>query len=208
MILIGQYDSPFVRRIGIALRLYGLPFEHRPWSVFGDAERIRPLNPLVRVPTLVLDDGDVIVDSHAMIDYLDGLMPAEKRLYPTREPDRHRAMRIAMLATGLGEQGVAIFYAGRLQKDECSPLLERRRGQMQSVIAALEADRGHSKSPYWHGERIGHADIAVAAVLRFLADASLVSITEREQPALAGHCARMEALPVFREISQPYKPPA
>lgn len=57
MILIGQYDSSFVRRVGIALTLYRLPFEHRPWSVMSDAEKIRALNPLVRVPTLVLDDG-------------------------------------------------------------------------------------------------------------------------------------------------------
>ena len=61
MILIGQYDSPFVRRVGIALTLYGLPFEHKPWSTFGDAEKIRPYNPLTRVPTLVLDDRDGIV---------------------------------------------------------------------------------------------------------------------------------------------------
>ncbi|MEZ5776045.1 MAG: glutathione S-transferase N-terminal domain-containing protein, partial [Hyphomicrobiaceae bacterium] len=47
MILIGQYDSPFVRRVGIALGLYGMAFEHRPWSVFGDADKIRALNPLV-----------------------------------------------------------------------------------------------------------------------------------------------------------------
>ena len=58
MFLIGQYDSPFVRRVAIALRLYGLPFEQRPWSVFGDAEKIAAYNPLIRVPTLVLDNGD------------------------------------------------------------------------------------------------------------------------------------------------------
>ena len=63
MILIGQYDSPFVRRVGIALTLYGMAFEHRPWSVFGDTEKIRPYNPLVRVPTLVLDDGEVLIIS-------------------------------------------------------------------------------------------------------------------------------------------------
>ena len=56
MILIGQYDSSFVRRVGIALTLYDLPFEHRPWSVFRDIEKIRPLNPLIRVPVLILDD--------------------------------------------------------------------------------------------------------------------------------------------------------
>ncbi len=79
MILIGQYDSSFVRRVGIALRLYGIPFEHRPWSVFGDADRIRAFNPLTRVPTLVLDDGDVVVDSASILDHVDSLVPAERR---------------------------------------------------------------------------------------------------------------------------------
>lgn len=67
MILIGQYDSPFVRRVGIALTLYELPFEHRPWSTFGDADKIRRYNPLTRVPTLVLDNGEVLIESHAML---------------------------------------------------------------------------------------------------------------------------------------------
>jgi glutathione S-transferase len=73
MILIGQYDSPFVRRVGIALRLYGLGYERRPWSTFGDADRIAPLNPLRRVPTLVLDDGEVLIESGAILDHLDEL---------------------------------------------------------------------------------------------------------------------------------------
>ncbi len=88
MILIGQYDSPFVRRVGIALTLYGLPFEHRPWSTFSDAEKIRAYNPLVRVPTLVLDDGAVLIDSHIILDYLDSLVPAgrERAVGPPFEP--------------------------------------------------------------------------------------------------------------------------
>ena len=73
MILIGQYDSPFVRRVGIALTLYGIPFEHRPWGVFGDTDKIREYNPLVRVPTLVLDNGEVLIESHLMLDYIDSL---------------------------------------------------------------------------------------------------------------------------------------
>ena len=82
MILIGQYDFPFVRRVGIALTLYGLPFEHRPWSVFGDADKIRAYNPLVRVPTLVLDDGEVLIESHIILDYLDSLVPADQAMFP------------------------------------------------------------------------------------------------------------------------------
>ena len=60
MILIGQFDSPFVRRVAITMRLYGIVFEHRPWSTFGDAERIAAYNPLRRVPTLVLVVAGVV----------------------------------------------------------------------------------------------------------------------------------------------------
>src|SRR5918911_4658081 len=102
MILIGQYDSPFVRRVGIALTLYGLAFEHKPWSTFGDADKIRPYNPLTRVPTLVLDDGDVLIESHSILDYLDGLVSAERVMFPRSEPARHQALKIASLAMGLG----------------------------------------------------------------------------------------------------------
>ena len=62
MFLIGQYDSPFVRRTAVALKLYDIPFEHRPWSTFGDADKIAPYNPLLRVPVLVLDDGEALVE--------------------------------------------------------------------------------------------------------------------------------------------------
>jgi glutathione S-transferase len=104
MFLIGQYDSPFVRRAAIALRLYGIPFEHRPWSSFGDAERIRPYNPLTRVPTLVLDDGETIIDSHAILDFADGLVPAERRMFPVSGDERRRAIRVASLASGMGDK--------------------------------------------------------------------------------------------------------
>ena len=109
MILIGQYDSSFVRRVGIALKLYELPFEHRPWSVFSDKEKIRPLNPLMRVPALVLDDEDVLVDSHLILAHLESLAPVERSLLPATEPDRHRAPKVAGLATGLADKGVRLF---------------------------------------------------------------------------------------------------
>ena len=117
MILIGQYDSPFVRRVGIALTLYGLPFEHRPWSVFGDADKIRAYNPLVRVPTLVLDDGEVLIESHSILDYLDRLVPADRAMFPAAEPARHRALKVAALATGLADKAVSLFYERRLHEE-------------------------------------------------------------------------------------------
>jgi glutathione S-transferase len=149
MILIGQYDSPFVRRVGIAMVLYGLPFEHRPWSTFGDADKIRPYNPLTRVPTLVLDNGEVLLESHMMLDYLDSLMPAERRMFPTSEPGRHQALKVAALATGLGDKSVSLFYERRLHRETSQVWVDRCVAQISGVLADLEADRAERTGEYW-----------------------------------------------------------
>lgn len=208
MILIGQYDSPFVRRVAIALTLYGLPFEHRPWSTYGDADRIRPYNPLTRVPTLVLDDGEVLIESHCILDHLDGLVPADRRMFPAAEPARHRALKIASLATGLADKAVSLFYERRLHREVSDVWVDRCRAQISGVLAALEADRAGRVGDHWFGGRIGHADIAVATALRFLAEAHPGLVSMADYPALGAHAARLEALPAFRTIMQPFIPPS
>ncbi len=203
MILVGQYDSPFVRRVGIALRLYGMAFEHRPWSVFAAGEAVRALNPLMRVPTLVLDDGLVLTDSHAMLDHLDGLVEAP--LFPRAGRARAVALRRAALACGAAEKAVALFYERRLH-DTTSALWEGRcRLQVGSVLAALESECG--PGPWWE-DRMGHADIALACAWRFISEAHPGLIDPGALPRLAGRAATMEALPVFKEISQPFLAPA
>jgi len=208
MILIGQYDSPFVRRVGIALTLYGMPFEYRPWSVFGDAERIRPYNPLVRVPTFVLDDGSVLTESHIILDYLDGRVAPETAMFPREEPARHKALGVAALATGLADKAVSLFYEKRLHSTVSDVWASRCRSQIGAVLGVLEWDRAARRSAYWFGERIGHADIAVAAALRFVGEAHAGLISMKDYPALGAHAERLEALPVFGKIAQPFIPPA
>ena len=118
MILIGQYDSPFVRRVAIAMRLYGLSFEHRPWSTFGDADKIAPYNPLRRVPTLVLDDGEALIESAMILDYLDDRVGPEKALIARSGEVRRRHLRICALAMGLGDKAVSLLYERVLRKDK------------------------------------------------------------------------------------------
>lgn len=207
MILIGQYDSPFVRRVGIAMKLYGLPFEHRPWSTFGDAEKIRPYSPLMRVPVLVLDSGEALIESHIILDHLDKLVPIEQALFPTDEPARYRALKIAALATGLAEKSVSLFYEQRLHTDASDLWVKRCTSQISGALAELEADKAGREGKYWFGERIGHADIAVAAALRHMHDSHPALVKPSDFPALAEHSTRLEALPVFREIQQPFIAP-
>jgi glutathione S-transferase len=206
MILIGQYDSPFVRRVAIALRLYSLRFEHRPWSTFGDADKIAPHNPLRRVPTLVLDDGESLIESTAILDYLDELVGPSKALIAARGPERRHALKICALAAGLGEKAVSLLYERVLRKDQSKIWVERCESQIGGVLEVLEKERAGIATPYWFGERIGHADIAVACVLRFTGEAH-PALFDARYPALKTHSERCEALPPFQEIVQPLAPP-
>ena len=208
MILIGQYDSPFVRRVGIALTLYGLEFEHRPWSTFGDADKIRPYNPLTRVPTLVLDDGEVLIESHSILDHLDSLVPRAKALFPAEGRARRDALKIAALATGAADKAVSLFYETRLHAQASTVWVQRCRGQIAGVLAALESDRAARPGDYWFDGRIGHCDIAVAAMLRFVGEAHAGTVPLAGFPALGAHAARLEATPAFQKISQNFIPPS
>lgn len=207
MILIGQYDSPFVRRVGIALRLYGIDFEHRPWSTFGDAEKIAAYNPLRRVPTLVLDSGEALLESAMILDYLDDRVGPDKAMIARGGEARWKHQRICALATGLGDKAVSLLYERVLRKDRQLELwIDRCTSQISGVLDLLEQERSAVTTPYWYGERIGHADIAVGCVLRFVGEAH-PALFDARYPALKAHAERCEALPPFQEIVQPLEPP-
>jgi glutathione S-transferase len=208
MFLIGQYDSPFVRRVAIALRLYGLAFEHKPWSTFGDADTIAPYNPVRRVPTLVLDDGEVLIESTAILDFLDELVGPDRAMIAERGPDRRHHLRICALGSGLADKAVSLVYERVLRKDQLKLWVERCEAQIGGVLAVLEKERAGMPAPYWFGDTIGHADIMVACALRFTGEAHPHLFNAARYPRLSAHAAACEALPVFTEIVQPLAPPS
>ena len=201
MILIGQYDSPFVRRVGIALTLYRIAFDHRPWSVFADAEKIRAINPLMRVPTLVLPDGLALVDSHMMLDHLDGLVEAP--LFPRAGQARTQAVRRAALACGAAKKAVALFYEQRLHAEPSATWQDRCRLQIGSVLSALEVEEAHRPAAT---ALPGHDDIALACTLRFIAEAH-PAFDLTHYPRITTRAAALERLEVFQTIRQPFIPP-
>src|SRR4051812_9851783 len=98
MILVGMLDSPYVRRVAISLRIMGVPFEHQPVSVFRQVERFRAINPVLKAPTLVCDDGTVLMDSTLILDDLENQVPAGRRLMPAGGDARREALRLIGLA--------------------------------------------------------------------------------------------------------------
>lgn len=202
MILIGQYDSPFVRRVAIALRLYGVGYEHRPWSVFGNAEELATYNPLRRVPTLVLDDGEALVDSWAILDWLDEQAGKDRALIAPSGPDRRSALKVCALASGMGEKAVSLVYEQVVHGRGTPAWVERCRIQIAGVLDALEASRGTAR--WWFGEGLTHADIAVGCVLRFVSEALPGVFDPDRWPKLARQAQACEAHPDFAAVVQPF----
>jgi glutathione S-transferase len=207
MMLIGQYDSPFVRRVAVALNLYALEYEHRPWSTFADADRIAVYNPLRRVPTLVLDNGDVLIESMAILDHLDEQAGPERQLVPLAGLDRRAALKICALATGLSDKMVSLVYERVLHEHASEAWIARCTTQVSEVLAVLEPACAGLDRPYWFGERPGHADIAVACAMRFLGEAHPDILSAGSRPSLAAHAARCEALDAFSAVVQLFVAP-
>lgn len=205
MMLIGQYDSPFVRRVGIALTIYGLAFEHAPWSTFGDVDRIAKYNPLRRVPTLVLDSGEALTDSLAILLVVDGMVGPQKATLARGGDDGRELLRISSFAAGVAEKGVSLLYE-RLLRETAFPLwVDRCRAQIMETLDLLEAVREARSSTYLFDESLSHADVTLATMTRFISEALAGEFDWSRWPALSAHSRRCEALPAFAAVLQPYK---
>ena len=207
MILIGMFDSPYVRRVAVSLRLLDLDFEHRDWSVGADFDRIRAFNPLGRVPTLALDDGEVLSESSAILDWLDESVGAQRALLPRDGADRRRSLQIMALATGAADKGVAQLYerAFRPPEKRHEPWVARCRTQMETTLAVLDRICADTQGTWLGGDRIGQVDITLTAVSTFLHEA--LELDPARHPALARRTALGEALPAFRAFHRPFFAP-
>ena len=199
MRLIGMLDSPYVRRVAITLRLLGLPFRHEPLSVFSTFEQFRAINPVVKAPTLVCDDGTVLMDSHLIIDHLEAL--AGRSLWPEGLAPRARALRATGLAMAACEKIAQIVYEHHLRPPEKrhAPWLERVEAQMRAAFVALEAEAAHFPREV---DEAGLTQDALSAAVawRFMQVKLERPLADEECPMLAAHAARLDALPVFAAI--------
>ncbi|MFT4198060.1 MAG: glutathione S-transferase family protein [Pseudoxanthomonas sp.] len=208
MILIGMFDSPFVRRVAVSMHVLGVAFEHRDWSTGRDAALIRRYNPLGRVPTLVLDDGEVLFESAAVLDHLDQQAGPERALLPPGGRARRDALTLAALATGVADKTVAMVYERvyRPEDKRHAPWLARCRAQVEGALAALEAQCAARAGHDWLvGERMTQADITLACCCTFAAEA--VPFDLSPWPALQARVARYEALPALQRFHVAFDAP-
>jgi glutathione S-transferase len=196
MTLVGQYDSPFVRRVAVTLNLYGLPFQRNRISVFGDSKEMAKINPIVRIPSLILEDGGVLIDSGAIIDYLDEIAGPERALTPPSGPERQRVLQIMAYATGAIDKLGTIVYehhlhpAGDINRD----WVARCRAQLDGALAVLEEI---PKEPYFLGERLTQADITTGVMIGYMKLGRYEPFPATSHPGLEALSQRLEALDAF-----------
>jgi glutathione S-transferase len=192
MILVGQYDSPFVRRVAVSLRVLGFEYEHDTRSVFGDFDSMRGTNPLGRIPSLILDDGETLVDSAAILDWLDETVGPARALIPASGPSRRDALQTIALATGTIDKIGAANYERLIRPSALrwSEWIERCLTQCRGGLDALE----HRN---WPRTRIDQPLITTACMLFYILNTDPDFLPAKDYPALHALAGRCAAMPAF-----------
>ena len=198
MVLIGMPDSPYVRRCAISMKMMGIAFEHRQVSVFRHFDEFRKVNPVVKAPTLVCDDGLILMDSTLILDYLEATVSVGKRLLPADLDGRRKALHVIGFALAATDKSVQMVYEKEQRpKEKIHPAwLERIVGQANTAFAQLEPMAARAK-PFLHGKRFTAADVMTAVAWRFGQYYNAAEIPAAKYPALVAYSRRAEALPEF-----------
>lgn len=200
MKLIGMLDSPYVRRVAISLRLLGLPFEHASISVFRGFEAFQRINPVVKAPTLICDDGRLLMDSTLQLQYAECL--AGRSLLPHQAPALAQELHLIGLALAACEKTAQIVYERGLRPAEKrhEPWIERVTGQLTAACAGLEAALAAQPLAVSEPAALGQAAITTAVSWTFVQHMLPEVVPAGGFPRLVAHAAAAEALPVFRAI--------
>ncbi|MBL6933320.1 MAG: glutathione S-transferase family protein [Rhodospirillales bacterium] len=192
MILIGRLLSPFVRRVQISMNLLGIECERRPYGTATHADEISQVNPLRRVPALILDGGETLIDSAAILDYLDELVGPQKALVPSSGAERRKVLKLTALAVGAAEKGVVAFYEKTRRPDDkiWDEAVKKYREQILGGLNALE-NAVPTDGGWLVGPNVSQADITTAAVVDFVNIVLPDLIGDTDYPRLKALVARL-----------------
>jgi glutathione S-transferase len=168
MKLIGSLASPYVRKVRVVLAEKKLDYQFELENVWASETTIQKLNPLGKVPSLVMEDGTVMIDSRVMVEYLDTLTPVCK-LLPPNGRERADIKCWEALADGVLDAGVLVRLERTLRPPEQqSPdWIARQLRKVELGLAAMADKLG--EQPYCAGIHYSLADVAVGCTLGWLA---------------------------------------
>ena len=195
MLLVGMLDSPYVRRAAITGTLLDVPFEHRSVSVFRHMEEFRAINPLIKAPTLVTDDGIAISESLLIIQHFEDV--AGRSLRPLEGVARRRDLALTGIGIVAADKAVSIEYERkRPEAQRYAPWQERIVAQLHVALDLLDA--AAKEGELTAGPELLPSDIAAAIAWGFCRFVIPEFAPEERWPALAEQARACEALDVFK----------
>ncbi len=205
MKLIGSLVSPFVRRVAVSLNQLGLPYESIPLATSKEPEEVRKHNPLTRVPALILDSGETLIESWAILDEIDQMVGPERALIPTSGPARRDVLQLVSIGTGAAEKTVWAYYelAKRPEEKVHQPWLEQNEDQVLAGYAYLEGKlkaEGADKL-FRHGSGLNQAGITCAVAFRFTGFVRPNLDLIAAAPTLAAFSEACEASDHFQKVA-------
>jgi glutathione S-transferase len=191
MLLIGVNRSPYTRRVAITLTAYGVAYEQKCVSGFGNREEVRAINPLGRIPALVLDSGETLLDSGAIIDHLDEVYGGDRPLTPQSGADRRAVLKVAAIMMGACDKALQAAYHRNHTPVEKrhQPWVDDCTTQVVSALAAIDATVDPAL-PYLLLGRLTQADIT-AFVAERLARFGLSIDSDAQFPRLRALTRRL-----------------
>jgi len=198
MRLIGMLDSPYVRRVAISLDCLGVPFEHEPVSVFSTFAQFQAINPVVKAPTLVCEDGEVLMESSLILQYVEATLAGGRTLWPRDPLELQHDLRAVGLALAACEKSVQIVYERNLRPAAAQhePWMERVRGQLLAACDGLEREVVARPAAFEAEAR--QAGISAAVAWQFMQSTLAPIVPAARCPALAALSEERERSAVFR----------
>lgn len=201
MKLYGMLDSPYVRRVAVSLELYGVKFEHRPLSVFTHFDEFIKINPVVKAPTLELENGQRLMESTLIIDFFETLAAPEHKLLPQGAERLAEDLQLLGLALAACEKAVQFVYEHKLRPDEKQhqPWVDRVTQQLLAACKGWDSALAARKS----SERIDQVSVTTAVVWSFIQSKIPQVFADYDFPHIVKLTEQMEALPALQKY--PYR---
>ena len=167
MKLIGSLPSPYVRKVRIVLAEKKIEYDFELDSPWTPESNIPNLNPLGKIPVLVLDDETVLFDSRVISEYLDNVAPNNK-LMPAPNRERTEVKRWEALADGICDAAALVFLEKKRPAGQQSTDWIAR--QENKIIRGLEyMSQELGENTWCMGTHFSLADIATGCALGYLA---------------------------------------
>jgi glutathione S-transferase len=198
VLLVGLNRSPYTRRVAITLKVYDIPFQQRALSGFGNRAEVRAWNPVGRIPALVLDNGEALVDSSAIIDHLDEIYGRERALTPASGEDRRAVLKVVALMMGACDKALqAAYHRNHIPPEKLhQPWIDDCVAQTVSALSAVDALIDPDK-PYLLLGRLTQADITAFVAERLARTGQLAINTVERMPRLRALTKRLAENPAF-----------